>query len=458
MLHFFGFIMLILGVVMLVPVPVTFIFDEVHLLPYFVVPAAIAIALGLFLRKRFKPKEISLGNAMVVVTFIWILFSAFCSVPYVLGNQMRVEDAYFESMSGLTATGLTMMGGRIEDAPRTILFWRSLTVWVGGLGVVVLFLAALVGFGRAARKMYVAEARAGFIEPTIRATARSLLKVYVVLTVVAIIGLLAVGMKPFESVNHAMAGIATGGFSVNNDSFMRYGYAVWAVTIVIMVAGATSFVVHRRVLAGRWRELFANVEVRLMLTLITVSTILLIWSFGFRGLGHSLFQSTSAISGTGFYTADLSGWTDIQKGVLTWLMVIGGGYGSTSSALKLIRIIVIAKAVHWMIRRSFLPERAVVPMKVAGREYTERDAMETAIYAFLYLVVLAVGGSCSDDARQSYHRLCVRIDLGPGKCWVVSWDNRSSYAVDRENLPHDSNVDRTPRDNPGDSLPELYFG
>ncbi len=583
-LHFLGFILLIIGGVMLAPVPVAYIFNEVYLIPFFIVPAVIAIIIGFLIRRRFKPAELTLGKAMVMVTFAWILFSAFSSVPYVCGNNMPLEDAYFESMSGITATGLTMISGdpiatnlvisevgvlaqpdngfielynptdsdidlinlhgggenltfwvvdendnvsslsinwvntvvpahgyfllvssstdnlaadatfsarldnsggviidddsvpldeaidkvgwgsgsvqnategtnvpnnlaagdsierkswrvsteqdmgardrekgngydtnnnsedfvfhsgsyepqnsssppeapirNVESTAKTILFWRSLTEWVGGMGVVVLFLAALIGFGKAARKMYVAEARAERIEPSIRQNVRSLWKIYVILTVAGIIGLYLVGMPMFEAVNHSMTGIATGGFSVRNTSFAGYGSPVLAIVIFIMMAGAISFAVHRKVMAGRWRELFRNVEVRLMLVLIILATFLLVWSVGIR---DSLFQTTSALTGTGFSTASLAGWGDLQKGLLTVLMVVGGGYGSTSSAIKLIRIIIIGKAVHWMIKRSFLPDRAVVPTKIAGREYTDREMMETAIYAFIYLVVLIVG-------------------------------------------------------------------
>ncbi|HDI12663.1 MAG TPA: TrkH family potassium uptake protein, partial [Hadesarchaea archaeon] len=149
MLHFLGFLLLVVGGVMLIPVPAAYIFTEAHLVPSFVVPALTAITLGFLLRKRFRPTELTLGKAMVVVTFTWILFSAFSSVPYVFGNHMPAEDAYFESMSGLTATGLTMISD-VEGTARTILFWRSLTEWIGGVGIVILFLSALLGFGKAA--------------------------------------------------------------------------------------------------------------------------------------------------------------------------------------------------------------------------------------------------------------------------------------------------------------------
>ena len=407
MLYFLGFIILILGGVLLVPVPAAFLFGEAYQVPYFLIPAAVALALGLLMRRRFPRVELSLGHAMVVVALAWIIACLFSVVPYMLGTTrlrdgrenptpMGFVDSYFESMSGFTATGLTMIPTdnastfNIETTPMTVLFWRSLTGWVGGLGVVVLFLAALIGAGRAARKLYVAEARVERIEPSIRETAKSLWMIYALLTLVGVLGFFLIGgMGVFESINHGMTAIATCGFAVRNASFADYGTPAILVGVVIMFLGATSFAVHRRAFWGRrWREFFKNVEVRLMLALIAIVTLALVLSVG---LTHSLFQSTSAITGTGFSTTNVAGWGDLPRGALTILMVIGGGYGSTSSAIKLIRWVIILKAVHWSIKRSFLPERAVVPMKVAGRVYTHEEVMETSIYAFIYILVLVMG-------------------------------------------------------------------
>lgn len=387
MLYFLGFLLLIVGMIMLAPVPVAIWFGEGTLIPAFVVPAAVAIAVGLFLRLRFPRTELSLGKAMVLVATVWIILSLFSSVPFMLGNGMSFIDSYFESMAGFTATGLTMIGD-VESCRATILVWRSLTQWVGGLGIIVLFLAALLGAGKAARKMYVAEARMERIEPSLRETARALWKIYLLFTLMGAAGLYFAGMSLFEAINHSMTGIATGGFVVRNASFAGYGSAAISVAILAMLAGATSFAVHRRVMAGHWRELFHNVEVQLMLALIALATLVLVWSVGVR---DALFQSVSALTGTGFSTASLSGWGDLQKGILVILMIIGGGYGSTSSAIKLIRIAIIAKAIHWSIKRSFLPERAIVPMKLAGRIYTHDEVMETAIYALIYVFVLMGG-------------------------------------------------------------------
>lgn len=577
MLHFLGFVMWVIGGVMLIPSALAPVFGESHLIPVFVIPALVAIGLGYYMRRKTSPRELSLGEAMVTATAAWIIFAVFSSAPYVAGMGMPIEDAYFESMSGLTATGLTMIpqdpvanhlvisevgisadnvsyielynptesavdlssslvwiatenrvklenivwytstihshgyfllaasesvcgvqadalfttslssvgavaisttsasfehatdrvawGGstaddfaegsssphvlspgdslerriskqlsekatlkyewgnaydtdmnsddfvfhsgvcdpensgvqknpilNIERSPRTILFWRSLTEWVGGLGIIVLFLAALVGFGKAARKMYVAEARTQFVEPNVTQTARSLWGIYIILTLIGATLLYLTSLPNaslFESVNHAMTGIATGGFSVRNDSFAGYAWPVLTVAILIMIAGATSFAVHRMIFRGAWREFFKNVEVKFMLALIAVCSALLILSVG---ITDSFFQTTSALTGTGFSTANLAHWGDGQKGVLILLMVIGGGYGSTSSALKLIRVLILAKAIHWMIKKSFLPDRAVVHMKLGGRIYSEHEMMEAAIYAFLYLLVM-IGGA-----------------------------------------------------------------
>lgn len=381
---------------MFLPIPATFAFGEVYLIPYFLIPAIVSLVIGIILWRKFERTRLTLGSAMVLVALAWILLALFGSIPYIWGNDMGFLDSYFESMSGFTATGLTRVqgpGGWIGGLPpQTILLWRSITEWVGGLGVIVLFLAALLGTGKAARKLYVAEARTDRIEPTVKKTAKSLWKIYVLFTIVGIAGLFLVGMDLFPAINHAMTGIATGGFTTTPTSFAGFGAPILIITLVIMMAGATSFAIHRKVIGGNWRALFKSVEVRLMIALIVLATIIIGWSVGVR---HAVFESTSALTGTGFSsTGIISGavWGPLQKGVLSTLMVVGGGFGSTSSAIKLIRTIIIIGAVYWLIKRSFLPERAVVPMKIGGRIYSEREVMETAIYAFIYILVL-VGGT-----------------------------------------------------------------
>ena len=395
MLHFLGLILLVVGGTMFIPAPAALVLNESNLAPNFIVPGLGVMCLGFALRKRFKPTAPTLGNLMAVVAAGWILAALFSAVPYVLSTRGMTEpmsfgDAYFESMAGYTTTGLSMIGERVESMPRTVLFWRSLTQWVGGVGIGVMFLTALVGWGKAARKLYIAEARVERIEPSVRETARSIWKIYAVLTLGSVLAFYFIGgMHFFESTNHALTAISTGGFTIRNDSFASYGGLVCSVAICIMLAGAISFAVYSKVLAGNWRELFGNIEVRLMLALFLFGMVFLLT----QGLRDGAFQSASALTCTGFSTARLVDWGGIQKGTLVFFMIVGGGFGSTAGGIKLIRTVIIFKALYWMVKRSFLPDRAVVPLKIAGHVYSDREVMETAIYAFIYIIVFALGAT-----------------------------------------------------------------
>ncbi len=408
MLYFLGFIILIIGGAMVAPAIASVLLNETFLIPYFLVPAAVALIIGILLRRFFKKTELSLGKAMVLVTAAWLLFALFSTVPFVFGTQkiyengalvtnpapMSLIDGYFESMSGFTTTGLSMMADpaspfNVETAPRTILFWRSLIAWIGGIGIIVLFLTALVGMGKAARKMYVAEARIETLEPSIKDTARSLWQIFVLLTLIGIIGFYFAGRPLFDAINHSLAGISTCGFSVRNTSFMGLGIPVLFMAIWIMMAGATSFAIHRKVWSGKWRELFHNVEVQFMLVLMVLSTIAVAFTIG---VTNGLFQSVSALTTTGYSTIGIAGLGDFPKLMLMVLMIVGAGYGGTGGAIKLIRCLIILKAAHWTIKKSFLPERAVVPMKLGGHIYEEREMREVSTYAMIYIFVL-IGGA-----------------------------------------------------------------
>ncbi|KXA98848.1 hypothetical protein AKJ40_04405, partial [candidate division MSBL1 archaeon SCGC-AAA259M10] len=215
MLYFLGLICLIMGGTLLIPVFVALIYWEIGVIPYFIIPASITLAIGYIIVKKLESEELSLGNAMVVVTCTWIIFAFLGSIPYIFSSGLSFLDAYFESMSGFTATGLTVMQGytgwTIPEPTHTVLFWRSLTQWVGGLGVIVLFLALFPGTASVARKLYASEAREDRIMPSMRATVRTIWNIYLLFTILGVVGLYLAGMHPFAAVNHSMTGIATGG-------------------------------------------------------------------------------------------------------------------------------------------------------------------------------------------------------------------------------------------------------
>lgn len=402
MFYFLGLTLLAVAGIMTVPIPVSFIFGETSLIPYFAIPAVIALGLGLFFWQRFERGDLTFGKAMVIAAFGWLVISFFGSIPFVFGADLSFLSAYFESMSGFTTTGLTMFKmegpGRIA-APQTILFWRSFTQWVGGMGIMVLFLSAVVGAGKIAKQLFSAEGGGGRTGPdgrrnpevTVKSSAKSVWKIYVFYTILAVLAMYFVGMPIFDSVNHAMTSLATGGFSVTSDSFASYSPAILIVTLFPMLAGATSFVTHRKVMEGNWKSLFKSVEFKLMMILMAISTFVLAWNLG---IIDAVFSSVTAQTTVGFSSVNvMSGpaWGPLQKSIIIFQMVVGGGFGSTAGAIKLIRTVVLIMVLYWLVKRALLPERAVVPFKIGDRIFSESEALQTAVFAFIYILLLVVG-------------------------------------------------------------------
>lgn len=400
---------------MLIPVPATFIFGDISLIPYFLIPAAIAFFLGFILWRKFELGELTYGKAMVVAAFAWLLISLFGSIPFMgKGSDLSPLSAYFESMSGFTTTGLTMFkmeGPGLISAPKTILFWRSLTQWVGGMGIMVLFLSAVVGAGKIAKQLFSAEGGGGRTGPggvrspevTVKSSARSVWKIYVLYTILAVLCLYFVGMPLFESVNHAMTALATGGFSVTSDSFASYSVPILFVTLFPMLAGATSFVTHRRVMDGNWKAFFKSLEFKLMIFLVALSAFILAWSMGWM---DAVFSSVTASTTVGFSSVGEAGivggasWGPLQKSVIIVQMVIGGGFGSTAGAIKLVRTVVLVMALYWLVKRSLLPDRAVVPFKIGDKVFSENEILQTAVFGFIYVFILVAGSLITMAAFQ----------------------------------------------------------
>lgn len=405
MLYFLGLTLMVIGGVMLAPIPFAPVFAESHLIPYFLIPSAIAFSLGILFWKVFDEVEMDFGEAMLLAALSFLLISLFGSFPFIGGAGLDPLSAYFESMSGFTTTGLTMFempGPGMIDAPKIILFWRSLTQWVGGLGIMVLFLSTILGAGRVTKKLFSAEGGGGRIGPaddrgpeiTIRSIARSTWKIYVFFTFLAALIFWVVGMPIFESINHAMTALATGGFSVTSDSFASYSDLILVVACFPMIVGATSFTTHIRLTKGDFKAFIRSHEVRLMLLIIAVFTVILSWNLGWV---DALFSSVTAQTTVGFSSVGEAGlmnganWGSLQKTVIIVQMVIGGGFGSTAGAIKLIRTLILGAALYWVIKKAILPERAVVPIKLGGETLSKDTVLQIAIFSFSYVLLLVIG-------------------------------------------------------------------
>lgn len=404
--YYLGILLVLLAILLFIPALMAYLIDNNRMLAFcFIIPSIISGVYGLFLMIISEKRELYLGAAISLAALAWLVIAIIGGLPFYLARiyigpewGLTFVNSVFESMSGFTATGLNLYGMRVEGLPYSILFWRSLTQWVGGVGVIVLFLSVLVArTGTIAHKLYLAEGRDHRLVPSVVKTTRRIWAIYAGYTGLLAIILIGLGMPIFDSVNHSMTALATGGFSVQNFSIMNYrllGYenAFWFEVAIMpfMILGGISFAMHYQLFLGNVKEFFDNIEVKAILIITLISTIILAITLGltFESFRYGSFQVITAITGTGFNTAPVGAWNDFQKFLLTILMIFGGGYGSTASAIKLLRVVIIFYALIWLIKQYLLPESAVSRMNIGDKHYSHEAIQNVAVYIILYIILL----------------------------------------------------------------------
>jgi len=311
-------------------------------------------------------------------------------------------SAFFESISGYTGTGLTM-AARADLLPKTLQWWRSFIEWIGGMGVIVLMLSILAGPrpGAARYSLYYAEARGEKIHPSISSTLRTMWWIFLLYTFISVVALWGAGMPMWESINHAMTGISTGGFSVTDNSIASYNsVAIEVVLIPIMLLGAISFAVHYEMMRGKGRELWRDFQTRWFLVLVltgiaflTLENLMVIG--GFTALRHSAFQLVSSITCTGFQSADIGAWSATGKLLLAAAMFIGGAAGSTAGGIKVMRMLILMRGVSWRFRKIVSPRKAIVPFRLGTTVIDEGEVgqrlEDASLITFLWLIFLGLG-------------------------------------------------------------------
>jgi trk system potassium uptake protein TrkH len=378
------------------------------------ITSAIYFGIGLPLFYIFRNADPpNFKSAMVTAALGWIFISAVGSIPFWLIPYDKVStmaplSAFFESMSGWTGTGLTMVAQE-NLLPATLQFWRSLIQWVGGVGVIVLTLSILARPGTGSFVLYKGEARDQKMHPSIVSTVRTIWWIFVLFTIIGIIALTIIGfistngMDPWQSINHAMTGIATGGFSVTDDSISSFGTVSQITIVFLMIAGAIAFAAHYDLLKGRIKRFFSDTQFRALLLLIILGlvglTFVNLHLYGndiLQSLKYSGFQFTSAVTCTGFASVEnLSNWSESAKLILAMAMIIGGAAGSTAGGIKLFRAILLYKGVGWRIKRAISTPRRVFVHKFGGKSLSKDDAMdlinEAAIISFMWVILLFAG-------------------------------------------------------------------
>lgn len=364
----------------------------------FAASGLVALAGFALWRSTEVPVRTTASSTFVAVGTAWIMASVGGAVPFVLADTFpTLDDALFESISGFTGTGSTVLTP-IESQPRGILFWRNMTQWYGGTGMVVLAVAILPFLGVGGMDLLRTEApgpTADRLAPRVSETARRLWMVYGGFTVLSALALLAVGMSPFDAVTHTFTAVSTGGLSPYDTSIAAFdSVLVEQVLVVIMVLGATNFTLHWRAVTGRPGVYWNSSEFRFYVGTIVACTALvtaLLWAQQDHGLAQSLrdasFNVVSMFTSTGFGTADFARWVPAAQLVLLVLMVSGGMAGSTSGGLKLVRVHVLLQHARREVRRVRHP-RAVLPIRLGRDAVPERIVQRVIGFALLYVVFI----------------------------------------------------------------------
>ena len=408
----------IVGVTALLSLFVPFTYGESFAVMPLVVTACVSVACGAALYLPFRRAgEPQLRHAMLTAALGWLLVPALGSLPFLLtALSVPISDgsvaglaslrdpacAFFESLSGYTTTGLSMVS-RPDLLPHTLQWWRSLSQWIGGLGVIVIVLSILSGPrpGAVLYSMYLAEARVERIRPSVRSTVRTMWWIFLLFTGVSMILQWLLGTPIWQAANHAMTAMSTGGFTISPPGTPPY-VNVWTMGVLMwtMIAGATSFAVHYDTFRNGWRRLWEDYQTRAFYIFLFVGAVFL----GLENLARlgavetlraSAFHFVSAATTTGFQAADLGTWSETAKLILAVGMFVGGAAGSTAGGVKIIRLIVLLRGAQWRFRQILSPRSAVVPLRIGMTAIDQQDVgtrlEDAALMFFLWLAFLGVG-------------------------------------------------------------------
>ncbi|MFC1543005.1 TrkH family potassium uptake protein [Candidatus Neomarinimicrobiota bacterium] len=354
-------------------------------------------------------RDLSLRNAFLIVTAGWLMVAALGALPYLLSGAIpNITDAFFESISGFTTTGSSILGNPqtlsnlpngIESLPHGVLFWRSFTHWIGGMGVVMFGLALLPMIGAGGVQLYRAEVAGPLptkLSARVSATAKALATVYLTLTAGLVVLLVLGGMSIFEALCHSFGCIATGGFSTRNASIGAYGsgYFEWVI-IIFMMLSATNFSLHFRFLGGKKLEYLKDREFKFFLAITFVAAGLIFFDDAIRGLGFNLstlrksvFTTVSLITTTGYVNANYETWSNFARTILFFLLFAGGCAGSTAGGLKLFRTMVVVKYIAHEVRKLTHP-KGIFVLRIGGRAVPDDIIRNTLGFYLFYLAIFA---------------------------------------------------------------------
>lgn len=397
--YMLGRIVTLEALILLLPAICSLCYSETDVFLSFIIASGFAFAFGILLSVFNKPKDKTIFSreGFVIVALAWVIMSAIGAIPFVISGEIpSYVDAFFETVSGLTTTGASIMPD-VEASSHGILFWRSFTHWIGGMGVLVLFMAIFpTDTGRA---MHVMRAEMpgpiiGKLVPRIKTTAKILYLIYIVLTATQVLLLCLGGMSFYRSIIYSMGTAGTGGFSIDADGLTGYSpYIQWVITAFMLVFGV-NFNLYYLFITKKFRSALKSEELWTYIGIVVASTAVIAFdiysNYGSDSVRTSAFQVASIMSTTGYSTADFNAWSTLSKTVLFLLMFSGACAGSTAGGMKISRIVLLFKSVRANLKHM-LHSRSVESIKFEGKRVENETVSSVmnylAIYFFCFVAI-----------------------------------------------------------------------
>lgn len=415
----------------------------------FLTSAAITAGAGIIasLFGKNAEKKISRRDGYVVVTFAWVFFSLFGMLPfYISGYIPHITDAFFETMSGFTTTGASILDN-IESLPHGLLFWRSMTQWIGGLGIVFFTIAVLPVFGVGGVQLFAAEATGPThdkVHPRIGVTAKWIWSIYLGLTITEIFLLLFGGMNLFDSVCHSLTTTATGGYSTKQNSIAAFNspYIEYVITLFMFLAGINFTLLYLLFLKGNFKRLFNDTEFHwyvgtvAFFTIFTTTTLIWTSPMGIEeSFRKAIFQVVSLQTTTGFISADYMTWVPVLWTLVCIIMLFGACAGSTTGGMKCIRIAIMNRVAKNELKHIIHPN-AILPVRINRQVISPTTKSTVLAFTFLYIAIILIGwivlmlfGVGFEEAFSVVISSLGNVGPGIGKCGpAYSWSGLSDAA------------------------------
>lgn len=440
--YIIGYVLKIEGLFLLLPCLTALIYQETSGFA-FLISAAICLFLGIIATYKKPQNNVFYGKeGFVTVSLCWVVLSIFGALPFLLNKEIpSIPDALFETISGFTTTGSTILTD-IEALSKCSLLWRSFTHWIGGMGILV-FVLAILPIAGGGSQMYLMRAESpgpsvSKLVPRVKHTAMILYGIYIVITIIEIILLLIGGMPFFDAITSAFGTAGTGGFGIKNDSFASYPIFCQGIVTVFMILFGVNFNVYYLFLCRKHKQALQSEELRMYLIIILVSSLFIAFNIrhlfpGFQALHQAFFQVGSIITTTGFATADFNTWPELSKMILIFLMFFGACAGSTGGGIKISRILILMKSIKKELFFIVHP-RSVKKIRMDG-QVIEHDILRSinvfmaTYFIIIMLSILLISLENKDTVTTVTSVITTLNNIGPGLELVGPIGNFSSFSA-----------------------------